>query len=227
MTTIKNSGMSKRVLRLALLIFIILVVIFFAPARTLRYWEAWIYIGIIFSCASLVVIYFLRHDPGFLERRLRTKEKVKEQKIIIRLAWLLFIPTFLIPGFDRYYGWSDVPLYLVIIGDVMVLTGYLIVFRVFRENSYASRVIEVNEGQKVITTGPYSAVRHPMYTGNLLMYLFTPIALGSYWALTGSVVITVVILFRIFSEEKFLIDNLYGYKEYIQKTRYRLLPYIW
>ncbi len=110
---------------------------------------------------------------------------------------------------------------------IFVLAGYLIVIMVFRENSYASRVVEINSGQKVISTGPYAIVRHPMYSGNLLMYGFTPISLGSWWALIGSVLITVLILFRILSEEKFLSENLDGYKEYLQKTRYRLIPGIW
>ena len=169
----------------------------------------------------------LNMTRNFLERRTRTKEKVKEQKLIIAVGWLLFLPVFLIPGFDKYYNWSDVPLFLEIIGDIFVLAGYLIVIRVFRENSYASRVVEVYPGQKVITTGPYAIVRHPMYVGSLLMYGFTPIALGSFWARIGSVLLLILILFRILSEEKFLIENLEGYKDYLHKTRYRLIPGIW
>jgi protein-S-isoprenylcysteine O-methyltransferase Ste14 len=217
----------KQILIRFILAFIILCIVFFIPARTIRYWEAWIYIGILFSCSSTVIVYFLKHDPEFLERRMRTKEKVKEQKLIIRLGTSLFLPTFLIPGFDKYYGWSDVPVYLVIMSDILVLIGYLIVIRVFRENSYASRVVEINTGQKVISTGPYSLIRHPMYSGNLLMYGFTPIALGSWWAMIGSGLIFILLLFRIFSEEKFLSENLEGYKEYKLKTIYRLIPGIW
>jgi len=217
----------RKILSVAVLTFLVLCLVFFVSARTLRFWEAWVYIGIILSCAAFVIAYFLKHDPDFLLRRLKTKEKVKEQKLIIKLAWLLFIPTFVIPGFDKYYGWSDVPMQLIIIGDILVLSGYLIIIRVFRENSYASRIVEVDSGQKVISTGPYSIVRHPMYSGNVLMYGFTPLALGSYWALIGSGIIIIIILFRIFSEEKFLCDNLEGYKEYLQKTRYRLIPGIW
>jgi protein-S-isoprenylcysteine O-methyltransferase Ste14 len=210
-----------------ILAFMIMCIVLFLPARTLKYWEAWVYIGILFSGASTVIFYFLKHDPEFLERRMRTKEKVKEQKLIIRLGMFLFLPTFVIPGFDKYFGWSDVPLFLVIISDIFVLAGYLIVIRVFMENSYASRIVEVTSGQKVISTGPYAIVRHPMYSGNLLMYGFTPFALGSWWAFIGSVLIVVIILFRIFSEEKFLSENLEGYKEYKLKTIYRLIPGIW
>ena len=224
---ISTGKIGRKISLVAVVAFLLLSLVFFLPARTFRYWEAWGYIGIIFSCASGVVLYFLKHDPEFLERRLRTKEKVKEQKLIIAVGSLLFLPIFLIPGFDKYYNWSDVPLFLEIIGDIFVLAGYLIVIRVFRENSYASRVVEVYPGQKVITTGPYAIVRHPMYVGNLLMYGFTPIALGSFWALIGSVFLLILILFRILSEEKFLIENLEGYKDYIHKTRYRLIPGIW
>ena len=225
--TSSKGTIKKQILIRFILAFMILFIVFFLPAGTLRYWEAWIYIGILFSGASSVIIYFLKHDPEFLERRMRTKEKVKEQKLIILLGWVLFLPTFLIPGFDKYYSWSEIPLPLIIISDVFVLAGYLIVIMVFRENSYASRVVEINSGQKVISTGPYAIVRHPMYSGNLLMYGFTPIALGSWWALIGSVLITVLILFRILSEEKFLSENLEGYKEYKHKTIYRLIPGIW
>lgn len=222
-----KSTIRKQILIRFILAFMILFIVFFLPARTLRYWEAWVYIGILFSGASTVIVYFLKHDPEFLERRMRTKEKVKEQKLIIQLGWVLFLPTFLIPGFDRYYSWSDISLPFIIISDVFVLAGYLIVIMVFRENSYASRVVEINSGQKVISTGPYAIVRHPMYSGNLLMYGFTPLALGSWWALAGSVLITVLIIFRILSEEKFLSENLEGYREYKQKTLYRLIPRIW
>lgn len=224
---LEKTGIKRKIIVFALITFTILCIMFFLPARTLNYWEAWIYIGIIFSCASCVIIYFLKHDPDLLERRMRTREKLKEQKLLIRAGWLLFIPAFLIPGFDKYYGWSEVPLILILISDIMVLTGYLIVFAVFRENSYASRVVDVEAGQKVISTGPYAIVRHPMYSGNLLMYGFTPLALGSYWGLTGSLIIFLVLILRIISEEKFLSERLEGYREYLQKTRYRIIPGIW
>lgn len=221
------SNIKRQILIRFILAFMILFIVFFLPARTLRYWEAWIYIGILLSCAVSVIVYFLKHDPEFLKRRMRTKEKIKTQKLIISLGWILFIPTFLVPGFDRYYGWSDIPLPLVILSDIFVLTGYIITIRVFRENSFASRVVEINAGQKVISTGPYAIVRHPMYSGNILMYGFTPLALGSLWALAGSLLIIVVIILRILSEEKFLSENLEGYREYQQKTIYRLIPGIW
>lgn len=223
----KTVSIRMKIIKISVFSLLILGTAFFLPARTFRFWEAWIYLCIIFSCITSVILYFLKHDPDFLERRIKTKETVKEQKLIIMLGWLLFLPTFLIPGFDRYYSWSDVPVYLVIASDMFVLSGYLLIIRVFRENSYASRVIEVAADQMVISTGPYAIVRHPMYSGSLLMYLFTPVALGSYWGLIGSGLIFILIIFRIFSEEKYLAENLKGYKEYLLKIKYRLIPGIW
>jgi len=115
----------------------------------------------------------------------------------------------------------------VIISDILVLAGYLLVARVFRENSYTSRIVEVDTGQKVISTGPYAVVRHPMYTGVLVMYGFTPLALGSYWALIASFFLVIIIILRLLSEEKFLSQSLEGYREYLQKVRYRIIPGIW
>jgi protein-S-isoprenylcysteine O-methyltransferase Ste14 len=217
----------RKILTSYLLALLVLGLAFFLPARTFNYWEAWLYLGIIFSCAAVVILYFLHADPSLLERRMKTRENVKEQKLIIRLAWLLFIPTYVIPGFDKYYGWSHIPSYLVIISAAMVLIGYIIVVMVFKENSYASRVIEIDSTQKVISTGPYALVRHPMYSGMMLMYGFTPMALGSYWALTGTIVLYMLMIARMFNEEKFLVENLDGYKEYLQKTKYRVIPGVW
>jgi len=217
-----------RQLTIRIVFFILLsCLIFFLPARTIKFYEAWGYMAIILSCAAIAIVYFLKHDPDLLERRMRTREKVKEQKWIIKIGYVLFIPTFIIPGFDKYYGWSQIPLIIIIISDIVILLSYLFVLRVFKENSYASRVVEINSDQKVISTGPYALVRHPMYTGILFMYGFTPLALGSYWALTGTIFLVSIIIFRIFSEEKFLENNLDGYKDYLQKTRYRLIPGIW
>lgn len=217
----------KQIITRGILSFLVLCLAFFLPARTLKYWEGWGYIGIICVCAVGTITYFLKYDPALLERRMRIKEKEKEQKHIIRIASMLFLPTFIIPGFDHFYKWSEIPVLLIITGEILVLAGYLIVIRVFRENSYTSRIIEVNPGQKVISSGPYSVVRHPMYSGTMLMYGFTPLALGSWWAFIGSGMIFILIIFRIITEERFLSDNLEGYKEYLQKTRYRLIPGIW
>ncbi len=199
----------------------------FLPAGSFGYWQAWIYCGVIFIPVFFVVFYFLKKDPELLERRMRMRETEEKQKTIIKFAYIFFFIGFIIPGLDYRYHWSDVPVLLVIAANVIVLSGYIFVFFVLRENSYASRIIEVEKGQKVITTGPYAIVRHPMYLGVLLMYLFTPLALGSYWALIFFLPLLPLIVFRLLNEEEVLLRELMGYEEYCGKTRYRLFPFIW
>lgn len=199
----------------------------FLPAGSLDYWQAWIYCSVLFIPALFVVFYFLKKDPELLERRMRMREKEERQKTIIKIGYILFFIGFIIPGLDYRYHWSNVPVLLVIAANAIVLSGYILVFFVLRENSYASRIIEVEKGQKVITTGPYAIVRHPMYLGVLLMYLLTPLALGSYRALIFFLPILPLIVARLMNEEELLLRELPGYKEYCQKTRYRLIPFIW
>jgi protein-S-isoprenylcysteine O-methyltransferase Ste14 len=217
----------KKALLLFLAALAVVSLMFFLPAGTLDYWQAWVYIAIVFVPASLVMLYFLRTDPEFLERRFRTREKEAKQQLVIKLAGVVFIAGFLIPGVDRRFGWSSVPLWLVLAADIAVLLSYFLVFLVFRENSYAGRTIEVEKGQKVISTGPYSVIRHPMYIGMIIMYMATPIALGSYWALPAFLLIVPVLILRILNEEEVLMRELPGYKEYCAKTRYRLVPFVW
>ena len=197
------------------------------PAGTMNYWQVYAYFGVILVPMLFVLRYFLKNDPRFLERRARVAEKEKEQKLIQWINLSIFISAFIIPGLDRRFGWSDVPVEVIIITDAVILGGYLIIFLVFRQNSYASRIIEINIGQKVITTGLYSLVRHPMYLGVLIMYLPTPLALGSYWGLIPMAFLPVSLVFRILNEEKVLSENLEGYNEYCLTTKYRLIPHIW
>lgn len=199
----------------------------FLPAGSLDYWQAWIYCGVIFIPVSFVVFYFLKKDPELLERRMRVKEHEEKQKTIVKLGMIIFFIGFIIPGFDYRYHWSNVPVYLVIVANAIVLSGYIFVFLVFRENSYASRIIEVEKDQEVITTGPYAIVRHPMYLGVLVMYLFTPLALGSYWALPFFLPLIPLLVSRLLNEEEMLLRELPGYKEYCQETRYHLIPLIY
>jgi protein-S-isoprenylcysteine O-methyltransferase Ste14 len=201
--------------------------ILFLPAGTLAYWQAWVYLGILLVPMSFMLLYLLRNDPALLERRMRMREREPEQKLIVKLSYLVFLAVFLLPGFDRRFGWSHVPVAVVVAADLLVLLGYGLFALVLRENSYASRVIEVEQGQQVISSGPYAIVRHPMYLGTGTMYLMTPLALGSYWALFPALLLIPVLVVRIRNEEQVLADGLPGYREYMKKTRYRLVPGIW
>lgn len=208
-------------------VFPVLGLMFFLPAWTFNYWQAWVYIFIVAVPAVFLGMYLYKHDRALLERRMRMKEKLQEQKLIVAISFPLFLAAFIIPGFDFRFGWSQIPVAAVVVSEVLVLAGYLIVALVFKANSYTSRIIEVEKGQKVITTGPYSIVRHPMYLGVLIFYIFSPLALGSWWAVIPALFIIPVIIARIKGEEKELLENLTGYRDYAMKTRYRLLPGLW
>jgi len=219
--------LKKTVIIRLFLVFTVLGLMLFLPAGTFLYLEAWVYMAILLISMIFAVIYLIKNDPELLERRLRMKEKEAEQKIIMAVSYLYCLVNFSIPGFDRRYGWSKVPLAIVIIADVIILLGYVLFLFVLKENRYASRIIEVGQGQKVITTGPYAAVRHPMYFSALLMYVFSPLALGSYWAMVATILLVFYLIVRIHNEEKFLTRELRGYREYAQKVKYRLIPGIW
>ncbi len=199
----------------------------FLPAGTLRYWQAWVYIAILFVPMTGVVVYFLKRDPELLERRLRAREKEPVQKKITVFSLILSLASFMAPGFDRRFGWSSVPAAGVILADVIVIVAYCLFVRVLLENRYASRIIEVEQGQQLVTTGPYAVVRHPMYVAASVMFLFSPLALGSLWAMIPGALIMVPLIARIRNEEKVLLDKLEGYREYVSRTRYRLIPGVW
>jgi len=227
LTQQEMKSLIKKILKRFSLVPIVLGILILVPAGTFNFWQVYVYIGILVIPMIFILFYFLKNDPLFLERRTRAREKEKAQKIIQIVFSLIFLSGFVIPGLDKRFGWSDIPINIVLITDIIVLFGYLLIFFVFRQNSYASRVVEVDKNQKVITTGLYSIVRHPMYLGVLIMYIPTPVALGSYWGLIPMATIPLAIVFRILNEEKVLSNDLPGYKEYCQKTRYRLIPLIW
>ncbi|TNF42970.1 MAG: isoprenylcysteine carboxylmethyltransferase family protein [Bacteroidetes bacterium] len=221
-----QSLIKKIIVRLAMLPLVLFLLVI-VPAGTFNFWEVYVYFGILLIPMIYILFFFLRNDPVFLERRTRLKEKEKEQKIILVVFNLVFIAGFVIPGLDKRFGWSDVPTGIVLITDLIIFLGYMLIFAVFRQNSHASRIVEVESGQKVITTGLYSIVRHPMYLGILIMYIPTPVALGSYWGLIPMSGIILGLILRIANEEKVLRQNLEGYIEYCQRTRYRLIPFLW
>jgi protein-S-isoprenylcysteine O-methyltransferase Ste14 len=204
-----------------------LAVLFFLPAGTLAYWHAWAWLATLIFPMVLVLNWSMKHDPALLERRMRTREKEGQQKLIMGLSYVWLLPTFLLPGLDYRFGWSAVPTWAVWVSDGLILLAYYLFFRVLRENSFASRVIEVERGQRVIDSGPYAVVRHPMYLAVLVIYGITPLALGSYWTLIPMLLIVPILVARIRNEEAVLAAQLPGYAAYMQKTPYRILPGVW
>jgi len=220
-------GLIKKIIERSLLGFVSIAAFIFLPAWTLKYWQAWLFLALIFIPMLGIIVYFLVNKPDFLARRLNMKEKLPEQSTIIKISFIPLMLAFILPGFDVRLGWSNLPVWLVLLSDLFAFLAYGMVFLVFRENSFASRVVEVTEGQKVIDTGPYALVRHPMYLGSVVMYLFSPLALGSAWAVIPALFMIPVMVARIISEERLLNNELPGYSEYTQKVRYRLFPGIW
>ena len=209
---------------------IILGALLFLPPWTLHYWQAWIFLLVFFAPVLAITIYLMKKDPNLLQRRVNAgpaAEKEGRQKTIQFLASIAFIAVIVFPAIDHRFAWSRVPPYVGLAGDALVALGLLIIFFVFKENTFTSGVIEVHPEQKVISTGPYTLVRHPMYIGALVMLLGVPLALGSWWGLPTIIPITLAIVWRLLDEEAFLAKNLPGYSEYRNKVRYRLLPFVW
>jgi len=216
----------KILIRFVIVLFLMAAVIFI-PAGTLKYINGWLFMLVIFIPMTFAFVYLYNNDPELLRKRINFKERQAKQRKYQKLATPLYFSTIIVSGLDFRFGWSKVPFWLVIISLIIILCGYLMFFEVLRENSYASRTIQIQAGQKVIDTGLYSFVRHPMYLSVLIMYLFYPLALGSYYALIPALSMPVFLVYRIKDEEKFLMDELPGYIDYRKRVKYRLLPFIW
>ena len=219
-----------RALRLSIYGFLAMAALLFVPAGTLDYWQAYVFMGVFVGGSAAITVYLAIKDPKLLERRMNvgpTAEKEPTQKIIIVFALLGFIALLVVPALDRRFMWSSVPAWVSVIGDLLVALGFLLVYFVIRENSYAASTIQVAEGQTVISTGPYAVVRHPMYAGVLPLLIGTPLALGSWWGLGALIFFIPVLIWRLLDEERFLHKNLPGYTEYTRKARYRLVPFVW
>jgi protein-S-isoprenylcysteine O-methyltransferase Ste14 len=229
MTPSRTALASQAFLGLGALIAVVGVLLF-AVAGTARYAEAWVFLGLFFGASLAVTLYLMKRDPKLLERRVKAgpvAEQRPKQRLIQLLASGAFLAILAVPALDHRLGWSRVPLPLVVGGDVLVACGFLAVFLVFRANSYASAVIEVGAEQKVIDTGPYALVRHPMYAGALVLLAGIPLALGSFWGLLVLAPFTAVIAWRLLDEEAVLLQQLPGYADYRTRTRYRLIPLVW
>jgi protein-S-isoprenylcysteine O-methyltransferase Ste14 len=202
----------------------------FLVAGTLTYWQAWTFLGVYFAASLGITVYLMKYDPALLARRMSggpRAETEATQKIIMSLTSLGFVGLLLIPALDRRFAWSHMSPEAALVGDALVAAGFVIVFLVFKENTYSLAMIELAPEQKVISSGPYALIRHPMYFGGLIMLAGIPVTLGSWWGLLVFLVLTPALIWRLIDEEKFLARNLPGYLEYQNKVRYRLLPFVW
>jgi protein-S-isoprenylcysteine O-methyltransferase Ste14 len=202
----------------------------FVPAGTLSYWQAWVYLSIFTGASILTTLYLIRHDPALLERRMKggpMAERQPTQKLIMLGASVGFVGLLVVPALDVRFGWSAMSSGVVLLGDALLIAGFYFIWIVYRENTFTSATIEVAKDQKVVSTGPYAVVRHPMYAGGLLYLLGTPLALGSYWGLVVFGAVVPLLLWRLFDEERFLSRNLPGYTEYRKRVRHRLVPFVW
>ena len=225
--TMPLAQLMRLVVTRVVMFFVFLGLFLFLPAGTWKFWQAWMWLVMMITLMLVTLRYLLKNDPALLERRMRMRERVGAQQKIIGVSFIFLLASFIVPGLDQRYGWSQMPAWVAILADTIVAIGYLMVLWVFKANTYTSRIVEVETGQKVISNGPYAIVRHPMYVGAFLTYAFSPLALGSYWAVLPGLMILPVLIFRILDEEKLLLRDLPGYREYTQKVTYRLLPGIW
>lgn len=210
-----------------LLGFIVVAMLIFIPAGNLDYLNGWIFLGILFVPMFLVGLVMMAKNPELLKKRLNAKEKENEQSLVIKLSGLMFLTGFIVAGLSYRFCLYLVPMKVSIGACVVFLTAYALYAEVLRENTYLSRIIEVQENQKVIDSGLYGIVRHPMYSVTLLLFLAMPLILGSWISFIIFLVYPFIIARRIKNEEDFLENNLQGYKEYKKKVRYRLIPFVW
>jgi protein-S-isoprenylcysteine O-methyltransferase Ste14 len=202
----------------------LLLLAIFLPAGSLDYWQGWLFFAVILICGAFSSLYFSRRDPRLFERRMKFKERRPAQKIIVPLVYGLTVATIVVAATDHRLGWSvDLPL-LAVAGDLVVVAGFYLYFLVFRENSFAGSTIEISADQRVISTGPYAIVRHPLYVALAVTTLGMALALGSYWAALLVVPTAALLVWRLADEEAYLVDDLPGYSEYEKQVRWRLLP---
>jgi protein-S-isoprenylcysteine O-methyltransferase Ste14 len=209
---------------------VVMALLLFVPAGTVRYWQAWVYLAIFIGTSGLTTLYLLRRDRALLERRMHggpTGEKRPAQKLIMSGTSVGFVALLVVPALDHRFWWSAVPLGVVVGGDVLVLVGFALIVRVYRENTFTSATIEIAENQRVISTGPYAIVRHPMYASGFLYLAGTPLALGSYWGLVPLAAMAPFLIWRLLDEEHMLAASLPGYTDYQRRVPHRLVPFVW
>jgi len=232
MNTINTTNQSGnklliKVLTRFLFAFIFIGVLLFIPAGTIKFLNGWLFIGGILLPMTFTLIYFYIKDPELLEKRINMKEREDAQKKYLKLSLILFVVAYIIPGLDFRFHWSHVPMWLVLLALVIMICGYIMFIVVMMQNRYASRVIEIQHEQKLIDTGLYSVVRHPMYLAATILYVASTLVLGSYYALIPMILLPFLLALRIHNEEKVLLKDLPGYEAYMKKVKYRMIPLIW
>jgi protein-S-isoprenylcysteine O-methyltransferase Ste14 len=223
----KARNLELRVTLIVIPMMLFMAVLVFVPAWTLNYWQGWLFLATLFIPMFFVFLYMLKHYRKLLEKRINVKEKREKQGALQIFNTVLFFMLMVIAGLDRRFGWSQLPPYVSIVCAVVMFTGYMAFIKTMLHNEYASRVIEIQKGQKLIDTGPYAVIRHPMYASGMLMYIFIPLVLGSWWGEIPMLLIPVNLTIRLLDEERMLIKELKGYKRYMKKVKYRLIPWVW
>jgi protein-S-isoprenylcysteine O-methyltransferase Ste14 len=224
------SSLDKKAFGGLAILFVVMASLLFIAAGTVRYWQAWLFLAAYFAPAFAITVYLMKKDPALLARRMSGgpfAEKEPVQKVVMSIASLCFIGLIVLPAIDHRVGWSHLSPYVALAGILLLLTGWLGIFFVFRENSFTSATIELAADQRVISTGPYALVRHPMYAAALVMLSGIPIALGAWWVLLIVIALLPALIWRLMDEERFLAQNLPGYGEYQRRVPYRLFPGLW
>ena len=215
-------GLSKFIFGL-----IIICILLFIPAGTIDYPNGWLFIALLFIPMFIVGIVIFLKSPELLKRRLNAKEEQDEQKIVLLASGIMFLLAFVLAGLNFRFGWHKLPTAVIIIASIVFLLAYIMYGEVLRENEYLSRTVEVSDNQKVVDTGLYGLVRHPMYTSTIFLFLSMPLVLGSIFSFIVMLAYPIIIIYRIRNEEEVLVKELIGYKEYKEKVKYKLIPYIW
>ena len=206
---------------------ILVMLLLFLPAGTIQYWNAWLFIALLFIPMLLAGIILMFKNPDLLRRRLDAKEKESEQKTVILLSGIMFLSGFILAGLNYRYQWTKMPLSIIIIAAILFLLSYILYGEVLRENEFLFRTIKVQKKQKLVDTGLYKIVRHPMYSSTIILFLTIPFILGSIYSFIIFLIYPMIIVIRTNNEEKVLEKELTGYKEYKKKVKYKLIPYLW
>ena len=220
--TLLKKGITKYIAGL-----VIIMLLIFLPAGSLKYANGWLFIGLLFVPILVMGVVLFVKNPTLLEKRLNAKEKESDQKGVVAISGIMFLVGFIVAGLNYRFDWWTLPKFAVIAASVVFIASYVMYAEVLRENTYLSRTVEIQEEQKVIDTGLYGVVRHPMYTATILMFLAIPLILGSFWAFLIFLLYPLTIVLRIDNEEQVLENGLAGYSDYKKKVKYRIIPYIW